>query len=171
MNNYFLVAKALLSAALAYYRPAFIPFIGAYWLGVAFLFWRGKRGLAPPGAPRVAVDYLGGYPGLTAPQTLWLTVTPQALTSGGLRLPHGAIRRLKLLRHPEGEALARSQGYEVTSGEGDLFLEVLWRDGEGTERELLFQLPRGRGAADMSRLVERVEALRLEEAVRRRKGP
>lgn len=167
MNKYFLMAKGVLSLLLAYYMPAFIPFIAAYWLGVAFLHWRGRRGLALPGAPRVAVEYLGGYPGLAAPQTIWLTLSKQGLTSGGLRLPFAAMRRVRLLRQAEGEELARSLGYP-TGGPGQ-FLALLWRNERGEEREALF-LAGGGSAAELGRLVAQIEQMRRQQARERRAG-
>jgi len=168
MNKYFLIAKAVLSVALAYYMPAFIPFICAYWIGVAFIIWRGKRGVAQPGSPRLAVEYLGGYPGLAAPQNIWLVADPAALLSGGLKVPYEAMRRVRTLERAEGEELARALGYAVTSGEGDLFLALLWRGGDGAEREILCRLPGGVGARGLTGLTARIEALRRESAQRRR---
>jgi hypothetical protein len=170
VNKYFLLAKAALSAVLAWFIPAWIPFIIAYWLGLAFIFWRGRRGPAGPEAPKVAVEYLGGYPGLAAPQTLWLTAGRGGLTSGGLRLPYEAMRRLRLLGAAEGVELARREGLAAPPGAaaGDLYLALLWRDGRGAEREILFRLPEGQGEREFARLKERVEALRLEAAGRRR---
>ncbi len=169
MNRYFLAAKAGLSLVLAYYLPAFIPFIIIYWLSVGFLVWRGRRGLPLPGEPRVAVEYLGGYPGLEPPQTIWLTTQRAALRSGGLRLPYEAMRKVRVLGRAEGEALAAAQGLATPpSSEGDLFLAVLWRDAKGAEREMVFRLPEGRGERELSRLRERIELLR---AKRRKKRP
>jgi hypothetical protein len=161
MNRYFLGAKAALSLLIAYYLPAFIPFIIAYWAGVAFLFWRGRRGLPLPGEPRLALEYLGGYPGLKPPQRLWLTTGRKGLSSGGLRVPYEAMRRVRVLGAEEGLEVARSEGLALPSaGAGDLFLAVLWRSGAGEERELVFRLPEGAGEAALRRLKERIEALR-----------
>ncbi|MFH0810333.1 MAG: hypothetical protein V2A77_07690 [Pseudomonadota bacterium] len=170
MTRYLLAAKAVLSALIAFYLPAYIPFLLAYWAGVGFLYWRGGRGLSRPGAPtpRVAVEYLGGYPGFPAPQNIWLTTTPGALASGGLSIPYETMRRVRILNRAEGEAVLREQGLAMPAPDRtDLFLAVLWREAGGAEREFICRLPQGKGGRNLAGLKNRVEALRLEAAARR----
>jgi hypothetical protein len=168
MYRWFLIAKAALSVALAYYLPAFIPLIVAYWVGVAFISWRGKRGLPVAGEQRAAVEYLGGYPNLAPPQHIWLAAGGEGLKSGGMSVPYGAIRKVRVLKRAEGEAAARALGaVVVAASDDDLYLAVLWRAASG-EEEILFRLPGGKGERELARLMERVEQLRREDAQRRR---
>jgi len=164
VGDWFLPVKAGLSFVLAWYLPSFIPFIIMYWLSVAFIWWRGPRGVIAH-APKTAATYLGGYPGLIPPRNIWLAIEKDSLVSGGMRLPLAEIRRVRLLDARD----AAREGF-VAEAKAEDVLAVLWRRPGGEESEVVFGSVQGgvQGRKVLEALRAGIEGARKDEAARRR---